>query len=159
MSALMCTRKNILVVATFAVGDEETLLRRLREREEVELMRAINYAARGLHAANVASLVCLYGDRRELTLDTPEMVFPDVSVFRKHEGARRLTPAGELLLREVREVIALPLATRFKACEFYHYQACEPTDYTKQSWFAEYTRALANLAQAVPGFDEAPWGI
>lgn len=158
MPALMCTRKNLLVVAVFSIGSEETLRRRLAERDKVDLMVEINNAARVFFQANVDSLAYLYGAHRDVPcLD--EMFPCHIMTPNTNDAGRRLLGDGKRLLREVHETLELPLATRLKACSFFHYQACEPRDYTAQPWFAKYARALANLTQSVPGWSTAPWGI
>lgn len=157
MSAFMCTRKTILVVAVFSEGSVNDIRRRLREDENGVLM-AINAAARVFHRANTASLESLYGGRRELDLVSPESAFPAATTV-ACDAARRLTAEGKTLRREVLEILDLPLATLFSTCRCFHYQACEAKDYTQQPWFAEYTYALHHLIESVPGMDAAPWGI
>lgn len=64
-----------------------------------------------------------------------------------------ITPADELRLSNVKAVTIL------KACDCLEYQSCETEDYEQTFAYKLLDRIRGAAIRALPGYDDAPWGL
>jgi hypothetical protein len=132
MSAYLCSNKHISAIVRAAIpGSAHNKLAVRHEGKRHELSRA--ELGNLLYDENVRSLHARYRD-----------------------GAKEMIGDGGYRYEDVNRPNPLDA---LKLCNGYSYQACESDDWDRTLAHAAIGTIKESLVRALPGYDEAPWGL